>query len=58
VPKLSDQEFIDLRTYIDKIGLEHIIFGSDYHLYRNKECLNILKDKVGLSDQELKQIMM
>jgi len=56
VSKLTEKEFQELNLYINKIGIENIVFGTDYPLYNSIEYLNILKEKVGLTDTELKQI--
>ena len=57
VPKLSKKEFAELKEYIKKIGLEKLVFGSDYPLYTSGEYAGILKEKLGFTDQELKLIM-
>ncbi len=53
VEALTDDGFKELRKYIDKIGIENIVFGTDYPLYAADEYYNILKEKVGLSEGEL-----
>jgi predicted TIM-barrel fold metal-dependent hydrolase len=57
VPKLSDEEFTILREYINKIGLENIVFGTDYPLYTSNEYLQVLKEKLGLNEKEMEKIM-
>lgn len=56
VSKLSEEEFMELKKYINKIGIDNIVFGTDYPLYKSDEYFNILKEKVGLTEQELRQI--
>jgi len=56
VSKLTEEEFKELKKYIHKIGIEHIVFGTDYPLYRSEEYYKILKEKVGLTTDELTQI--
>lgn len=56
VPKLSKEEFVELKKYIEKIGIDNIVFGTDYPLYQSTEYLKILKEKVGFKDNELTQI--
>jgi len=56
VSKLTSEEFSELKSYIDKLGLDHIIFGTDYPLYRSKEYGDILVEKVGLTREELESI--
>jgi len=57
VDKLSEEEFIELKSYCDKLGYEKIIFGTDYPLYTTEEYINILKEKVGLTDSEIRTII-
>ena len=56
VSKLTEEEFAELRVYINKIGIRNIIFGTDYPLYRSHEYYDILKEKLGLSESELREI--
>ncbi len=53
VPKLTDEEFKELAVYVRKIGLNRIAFGTDYPLYSTREYLEILKNRIGLSELEL-----
>ncbi len=57
VPKLTDQEFIELKSYIAKIGAEHIAFGTDYPLYTPKVYAEILREKVGLKPHLIRKII-
>lgn len=57
VPKLTKAGFEELSSYIRQLGVEKIIFGTDYPLYRSDEYLAILKNKVGLTEEELDVIM-
>ena len=57
VKKLTDDEFKELKTYCDKLGYDKISFGTDYPLYTSKEYVEILKNKLQLTESELKEIM-
>ncbi|MBL7996498.1 amidohydrolase family protein [bacterium] len=54
--KLSDEEFKILNTYIHKIGIKHILFGTDYPLYNASKYEEILLQKVGLNKKEIQII--
>lgn len=56
VPKLTDEGFVELAEYIDKIGIENIVFGTDYPLYRAADYVKILRDRVGLTEAEITEI--
>ncbi len=56
VSQLSSAEFQELNNYIYRIGIENIVFGTDYPLYNSDTYRNILIDKVGLTDRDLKAI--
>ncbi len=53
VQKLSDAEFVEFGVYCRKLGLDRIVFGTDYPLYSPKEYLSILQDKLELSSGEI-----
>ncbi len=57
VSKLINAEFKELNRYIDLLGIENIVFGTDYPLYNGKQYLKILRDRVHLSDVELNEMM-
>lgn len=57
VRKLSDEEFAELAQYIRKLGPERILFATDYPLYSTAEYIGILRDRVRLSDAEIKLIV-
>ena len=57
VKKLTEDEFKELKTYCDKLGYDKISFGTDYPLYTSKEYVEILKNKLQLTESELKEIM-
>ncbi len=57
VAKLTDSDFRELRKYIDRIGIDHIVFGTDYPLYTSPEYLKILQDKLDLTPEEIKLIL-
>ncbi len=57
VTKLSTADFENLKTYIQKLGVDKVVFGTDYPLYRAREYYNILKEKVGLSEAEMNTIL-
>ena len=56
VPKLTDEQFAELGSYIRKLGPERIVFATDYPLYSAEEYLAILRDRVKLSDSEIATI--
>lgn len=57
VPKLDKNGFAELATYLRKIGMGNLQFGTDYPLYDAKKYLNILKEKVKLSDSEIEILL-
>ena len=57
VPKLTEQGFKQLREYIDKLGVENIVFGTDYPLYRSNVYLKVHKEKLDFTDGEIAKIM-
>ncbi len=57
VPKLTEEAFTELRSYINRIGIDNIIFGSDYPLYNSIDYIEVLKNKVGLTEDEMRTII-
>lgn len=57
VSKLTEAEFTELASYVRKIGVEQIIFGTDYPLYTSGAYLKVLHEKVGLTEHELEVLM-
>ena len=57
VSKLTDAEFAELVIYVRKLGFENIVFGTDYPLYTAKEYLEILKNRLKLTDEEIELIL-
>jgi len=57
VRKLTDEEFAVLRRYIQRLGPERIAFGTDYPLYTPTEYATILRERVGLSESEIRSIL-
>ncbi|HRR07753.1 MAG TPA: amidohydrolase family protein [Rhodothermales bacterium] len=57
VKQLKESEFTELAEYTRKIGFKRIIFGTDYPLYKSSEYLNILINKLQLSDKEINQLL-
>lgn len=57
VRKLTDDEFVVLKRYIQRLGPERIAFGTDYPLYTAAEYAEILRTRVGLTDRELRLIL-
>jgi len=57
VSRLTDNDFSELNAYIRKIGVDNISFGTDYPLYSSRSYLEILKNRVGLTEEELLTIM-
>lgn len=56
VRKLTDQEFADVAYYVRKLGTRRIVFGTDYPLYEVKPYLEILRNRVKLTDGEIRRI--
>jgi len=56
IPALSKAQCNAVRGYIDSLGLDKVVFGSDYPLYGSQEYLSILKNKLGLTDSEIEKI--
>ncbi len=57
VSKLTAEEFTELAVYARKLGFKRIVFGTDYPLYSANEYLEILKEKVKLTDAEIDLIL-
>lgn len=57
ISKLSRNEFKELTEYIREIGVENIVFGTDYPLYNSQEYLKVLKEKLQLTPTEIGQLM-
>jgi predicted TIM-barrel fold metal-dependent hydrolase len=57
VPKLTDEQFAELAVYARKLGFENIVFGTDYPLYSANEYLDILKNKLKLTDSEVEEML-
>lgn len=57
VSKLSSNEFKELAQYTRKIGVENIVFGTDYPLYNSADYLKVLREKLQLTSTEVEQIM-
>lgn len=57
IAKLSEQEFSELARYCRKLGFQKILFGTDYPLYNAYEYLQILINKLHLSQQEIKLLL-
>ncbi len=57
IPPLEDHEYLELKGYIEKLGIERIIFGTDYPLYTGNEYLDVLRNKLKLDDDELEIIL-
>lgn len=56
VQKLAEEEFRELAAYVRKLGVENIVFGTDYPLYSSDAYIRILKERVGLTDAEIAKI--
>ncbi|MFZ1701236.1 MAG: amidohydrolase family protein [Pyrinomonadaceae bacterium] len=57
VKKLTAEEFAELAVYVRKLGVGRVVFGTDYPLYSPREYLNILRQKVGLDDDEIQMLL-
>lgn len=57
VPKLLESDFSALAQYCRKLGFDKIIFGTDYPLYSSQEYLDIIKDKLKLTNVEVNQLI-
>lgn len=53
VQKLDDNQWEDVALYCRKLGFEKIDFGTDYPLYKSAEYLNVLVNKLNLTQEEL-----
>ena len=56
VPALTEEDFRELRQYIDKIGIKNIVFGTDYPLFSSEAYKTVLMEKAGLTDAEIRLI--
>jgi predicted TIM-barrel fold metal-dependent hydrolase len=57
VPKLTNAHFDELAIYIRRLGPEKISFGTDYPLYTADSYIDILRNRVGLSEAEISTIL-
>ncbi len=57
VSKLTDEQFAELAVYARKLGVNRIVFGTDYPLYSAPEYLKILRTRVKLNESEIKKIL-
>ncbi len=57
VSKLTEKAFIELKSFLDKLGYEKIAFGTDYPLYNASDYLQVLENKLGLSKSEINMIL-
>lgn len=58
IARLNEEQFKELGIYARKLGFDKIVFGTDYPLYSAHEYLNVLKNKLNLTPDELKQLLM
>ncbi|MBK9155508.1 MAG: amidohydrolase family protein [Chloracidobacterium sp.] len=57
IRKLTDDEFAVLRRYIQRLGPARIAFGTDYPLYTAAEYAVIFRDRVRLTEGEIRTIL-
>lgn len=57
VSKLTNEEWIELATYVRKIGFDRIAFATDYPLYTPKEYAEILRTRLRLSPEEMRSLL-
>jgi predicted TIM-barrel fold metal-dependent hydrolase len=57
VAKLTAREFESLAQYVRKLGLERIVFATDYPLYTSVEYLKVLKARLKLNEAELQILL-
>ena len=57
VSKLTKDEFIELKSSLDKLGYEKIVFGTDYPLYTASDYLQVLENELKLSKSEINMIL-
>jgi predicted TIM-barrel fold metal-dependent hydrolase len=57
IPRLTEEQFVDVAAYIRKLGIERLVFGTDYPLYSADEYIGILKDRVKLTDSEIRTLI-
>ncbi len=57
VRKLTDEEWAVLGRYVRRLGFNRIAFGTDYPLYNPSEYLGILRDRLKLTDAEVRALL-
>lgn len=57
VRKLTDEEWAILGRYVRRLGFNRIAFGTDYPLYNPSEYLEILRDRLRLTDAEVRALL-
>jgi predicted TIM-barrel fold metal-dependent hydrolase len=56
VRRLADAEFDELAVYCRKLGMQRIVFGTDYPLYTPSEYHRVLKTRLRLTEPEFRQL--
>ncbi|MBN8589011.1 MAG: amidohydrolase family protein [Rhodothermia bacterium] len=57
VSKLTNKGFDELAVYTRRLGFDRIVFGTDYPLYRSDEYLNVLINKLKLTEDEITNLL-
>jgi len=57
VSRLTEKEFEELAVYCRKLGFDRIVFGTDYPLYKAADYLDLLKQKLRLTDNEVDKLL-
>ncbi|MCK6542654.1 amidohydrolase [bacterium] len=57
VARLNDEQFKELAAYVRKLGFDKILFGTDYPLYSASEYLNVLKNKLNMTQDEIMHLL-
>ena len=57
VPRLDEEAFEELAIYLRKVGMNKLVFATDYPLYSSQDYLDVLRKKVQLSEEEIEVLL-
>ena len=57
VPRLDEEAFEELAIYLRKVGMNKLVFATDYPLYSSRDYLDVLRKKVQLSEEEIEVLL-